>query len=57
MEKILSGYCFQEDHARIVCAEIEKGSLLEADCQYETCIYRDKCQVGRELTEALKAVP
>lgn len=53
-ELFLSGYCFQVDQARIVDAELENGELIEVDCLYETCLHREKCEIGRRITEALK---
>ena len=48
-ELILSGYCFQIDQARIVEAEFDGRRLVEADCLYETCIHRKKCEIGKRL--------
>ena len=48
-EFMLSGYCFACDQARIVEAELENGVLAEADCNFERCIHREKCEIGRRL--------
>lgn len=53
-EHFFSGYCFQADQARMVDAEFEDGKLIEADCLYETCLYREKCEIGKKITEAIK---
>lgn len=50
-EYIVSGYCFQLDQARIVEAEFQGQELLSADCSFETCIHRRKCEIGRRLQE------
>ena len=48
-ELMLSGYCFQCDQARIVEAEVEDGRLIEADCNFDVCLHRGKCAIGRRL--------
>ena len=53
-ELMLSGYCFQCDQARIVEAEIEDGKLCEADCSFENCMHRGKCEIGRRIAEVLR---
>lgn len=52
-EELYSGYCFQADQARIVAAEFEAGKLMDADCLYETCLHRSKCEIGRRITAAI----
>lgn len=44
METVLSGYCRTIDGSRMVL--IEDG---EADCDFETCAYRDVCQIGQQI--------
>lgn len=44
METVLSGYCRTIDGSRMVL--IEDG---EADCDFESCAYRDVCQVGQQI--------
>ena len=53
-ELLLSGYCFQLDQARMVEAELEHGTLAEVDCNYETCLHRKKCEIGKRITAALE---
>lgn len=53
-EKFFSGYCFQIDQARIVDAEFEAGQLDSVDCGYENCLHRDKCEIGKKITEAVR---
>ena len=54
-EKFFSGYCFQIDQARIVDAEFDAGQLNSVDCGYETCLHREKCEIGKRISEELKA--
>ena len=44
METVLSGYCRTIDGSRMVL--IEDG---EADCDFDTCAYRDVCQIGQQI--------
>ena len=44
METVLSGYCRTIDGSRMVL--IEDG---EADCDFESCAYRDVCQIGQQI--------
>lgn len=53
-ECFFSGYCFQADQARMVDAEFEGGKLVEADCLYENCIHREKCEIGKRISEKIK---
>jgi len=53
-ECFFSGYCFQADQARMVDAEFEDGKLIEADCLYETCLHREKCEIGKKITETIQ---
>ena len=46
MEQILSGYCRTIDASRMVL--VEDG---EADCAFETCAYRDVCQIGQQIAQ------
>ena len=50
-ELFLSGYCFQADQARIVDAEFDGCELLDVDCGYENCLHREKCEIGKRITE------
>ena len=45
METVLSGYCRTIDGSRMVL--IEDG---EADCDFDTCAYRDVCQIGAGIS-------
>lgn len=49
MEQSFSGYCRVQDGARLVF--VEDG---EADCNYECCVYRAECTIGREITQFLQ---
>ncbi len=53
-ELFLSGYCRQIDCSRMVTVVIEDGSLQEADCCFETCVYAPNCTVGEKIREALQ---
>lgn len=53
-ESFFSGYCFQADQARIVDAEFEDGMLIDVDCLFETCLYREKCEIGKRILEKVK---
>ena len=44
METVLSGYCRTIDGPRMVL--IEDG---EADCDFDTCAYRDVSQIGQQI--------
>ena len=46
METVLSGYCRTIDGSRMVL--IEDG---EADCDFDTCAYRDVCEIGKRIRE------
>ena len=46
MEIFLTGYCRCLDKSRIVL--VEDG---EADCAYESCPYKDICEIGKKISE------
>ena len=46
METVLSGDCRTIDGSRMVL--IEDG---EADCDFESCAYRDVCQIGQQIAQ------
>lgn len=50
MEQVLSGYCRTIDASRMVL--VEDG---EPDCDYESCAYRDVCQLGQEITRLVSS--
>ena len=50
-ELMISGYCRQSDQARIVEADFDGHTLLEVDCLYANCLYREKCEIGRRIAE------
>ena len=49
MEQSFSGYCRVQDGPRLVF--VEDG---EADCNYDSCVYRAECTIGREITQFLQ---
>ena len=53
MEKNFSGYCRVQDGARLVFVEEDDGTW-EADCNYDVCVYRAECPIGREITQFLQ---
>ena len=53
-EKFFTGYCRQIDQNRMAAAVKEDGQLVEADCEYETCLYRKNCTLGRAITQWLE---
>lgn len=56
-ETFLTGFCRNQDATRMVAVEYEEtGScvtLLEADCDYETCVHRGSCRVGLSIDRLL----
>ena len=53
MERNFSGSCRVQDGPRLVFVEDEDG-VWEADCNYEVCVYRTECPIGREITAFLR---
>ena len=53
-EKFFSGYCRQIDQSRMVSVLKENGQLEDVDCCYESCIYKDACTVGKDITQWLQ---
>ena len=49
MEQSFSGYCRVQDGPRLVFVED-----VEADCNYDCCVYRAECTIGREITQLLQ---
>jgi len=49
IEKFFSGYCRQQDNARLVEAVVCDGHLEEVDCCYGSCIYQSNCPIAREI--------
>ena len=49
MEQNFSGYCRVQDGPRLVF--VEDG---EPDCNYECCVYKAECSIGREITQFLQ---
>lgn len=56
-ETFLTGFCRNQDATRMVAVEYEEtGSgvtLLEVDCDYETCVHRGSCRVGLSIDRLL----
>ncbi len=56
-ETFLTGFCRNQDATRMVAVEYEEtGSgvtLLEAGCDYETCVHRGACRVGLSIDRLL----
>ena len=46
MEAFITGYCRCIDKSRIVL--VEDG---EADCAFDTCPYKETCEIGKQITQ------
>ena len=53
-ESFFSGYCRQIDGSRMVAAEAEGDTLLEADCCYPDCPYVNECTIAQKIAEFLQ---
>lgn len=53
LEQMFQGYCRAQDQARIVLCELCAGEA-EIDCNYDGCVYRANCQIGRAITAWLR---
>ena len=53
-EKFFSGYCRDIDGGRMICAVMDNGELLEADCDFPTCPFIQECTIANEITAFLK---
>jgi len=49
MEEALRGYCRTIDGARMVLVETEDGAL-DYDWDYDVCLWRDRCEIGKRIT-------
>lgn len=52
-EVFLSGYCRCIDASRMICAVLEDGNLLEADCNMGSCPYESECTLAKNVQELL----
>lgn len=53
-EAFFSGYCRQVDGSRTVTVEADGSTLTEVDCCYDSCVYRQSCPIGQNISEFLK---
>lgn len=53
-EAFLSGYCRALDQSRMVEAVLDSGTLLEADCNFGSCIYETSCPIAEKLRELIE---
>lgn len=53
-ERFISGYCRTLDNSRMVCAVTENGTLIEADCSYESCPFTQECTVAKQIRSMLQ---
>lgn len=53
-EVFLRGYCRVLDQSRMVEAVVEAGALLEADCNFGSCIYEGSCPIAEKLRELIE---
>lgn len=53
-EAFYSGYCRCIDNSRMVAVEADGNTLIEADCNYETCPYVKDCTIAQKITEFLE---
>lgn len=49
MEEFITGYCRCIDKSRIVL--MEDGA---ADCAFDTCPYKENCEIGKRIAEKLE---
>ena len=50
-EVFLSGYCRAQDQSRMVEVVLDADTLLEADCNFGSCIYEANCSIAEKIRE------